>query len=49
MAVILRRDRIQSLIMFIPSRAGLALLPALLWDMGKSCMEELKHLPMAAV
>lgn len=34
-AVILKRSRTQSLITFIPSRAGLALPLGQLWDVGK--------------
>lgn len=41
-AVIVSRCRIQSLITFIPSRAGLALPSGSLWDVGKSRMEKLK-------
>lgn len=41
-AVIVSRRRIQSLITFIPSRAGLALPSGSLWDVGKSRMEKLK-------
>lgn len=46
-AVILRRSRMQSLIAFIPSRAGLAVPLGKLWDVGKNYMEMLKQLPTA--